>query len=136
VFALAEAVRRATPERMTQIAENAVWLRHELRTRGFALVAPESVASPAIVTLVLDEGMSAAELGEELEIRGYWLNYRSNYLMEKNWIQPASSAIRSGPASKNCSMFSAPFVPATASRSADRRTRQNAELKTSERQPP
>jgi hypothetical protein len=51
------------------------------------LVAPESVASPAIVTLVLDEGMSAAELGEELEIRGYWLNYRSNYLMEKNWIQ-------------------------------------------------
>jgi aspartate aminotransferase-like enzyme/GNAT superfamily N-acetyltransferase len=87
VFALAEAVRRATPERMTQIAENAVWLRHELRTRGFALVAPESVASPAIVTLVLDEGMSAAELGEELEIRGYWLNYRSNYLMEKNWIQ-------------------------------------------------
>jgi hypothetical protein len=31
--------------------------------------------------------MSAAELGEELEIRGYWLNYRSSYLLEKNWIQ-------------------------------------------------
>jgi aspartate aminotransferase-like enzyme len=87
VFALAEAVRRATPERMAQIAENAAWLRRELRMRGFGLVAPESVASPAIVTMVLDEGMSAAELGEELEIRGYWLNYRSNYLMERNWIQ-------------------------------------------------
>ena len=47
VFALAEAVRRATPERMAQIAENAAWLRRELRTRGFALVAPEAVASPA-----------------------------------------------------------------------------------------
>jgi hypothetical protein len=31
--------------------------------------------------------MSAAELGEELEIRGYWLNYRSKYLLERNWIQ-------------------------------------------------
>jgi aspartate aminotransferase-like enzyme len=72
---------------MVQIAENAAWMRRELRLQGFALVAPESVASPAIVTLVLDEGMSAAELGEELEIRGYWLNYRSNYLIERNWIQ-------------------------------------------------
>jgi len=87
LFALVEAVRRATPERMAQIAENATWLRHELRLRGFALVAPEPVASPAIVTLSLDEGMSAAELGEELEIRGYWLNYRSDYLIGKNWIQ-------------------------------------------------
>jgi aspartate aminotransferase-like enzyme len=87
VFALAEAVRRATPERMTQIADNAAWFRRELRTQGFALVAPEAVASPGIVTIALDEGMSAAELGEELEIRGYWLNYRSSYLMEKNWIQ-------------------------------------------------
>jgi aspartate aminotransferase-like enzyme len=72
---------------MTQIAENATWLRHELRTLGFALVAPEPVASPGIVTLAIDEGMSAAELGEELEIRGYWLNYRSQYLLERNWIQ-------------------------------------------------
>jgi aspartate aminotransferase-like enzyme/GNAT superfamily N-acetyltransferase len=87
LLALVEAVRRATPERMAQIAENAAWLRHELRTRGFALVAPEQVASPGIVTLALDEGMSAAELGEELEIRGYWLNYRSQYLLDRNWIQ-------------------------------------------------
>jgi aspartate aminotransferase-like enzyme/GNAT superfamily N-acetyltransferase len=87
VFALTEAVRRATPERMAVIAENATWLRHELRARGFALVAPEHVASPGIVTLVLDGGMSAAELGEELEMRGYWLNYRSKYLIERNWIQ-------------------------------------------------
>jgi aspartate aminotransferase-like enzyme len=87
LFALVEAVRRATPERMAQIADNAAWLRQELRTRGFALVAPEHVASPGIVTLTLNEGMSAAELGEELEIRGYWLNYRSKYLLERNWIQ-------------------------------------------------
>ena len=39
------------------------------------------------MTLVLDEGTSAAELGEELEMRGYWLNYRSQYLLARNWIQ-------------------------------------------------
>ncbi len=87
VFALAEAVRRATPERMAQIAENAAWLRRELRAQGFAVVAPESVASPGIVTFTLGEGMSAAELGEELEIRGYWLSCRSDYLIGRNWIQ-------------------------------------------------
>ena len=87
LFALGEAVRQATPERMAVIAENARWLRHELRARGFTLVAPEPVASPGVVTLALDEGMSAAELGEELEMRGYWLNYRSQYLVARNWIQ-------------------------------------------------
>ena len=87
LFALVEATRLATPERMARIAENARWLRHELRGRGFSLVAPEAVASPGIVTLQLDEGASAAELGEELEMRGYWLNYRSQYLVARNWIQ-------------------------------------------------
>jgi aspartate aminotransferase-like enzyme/GNAT superfamily N-acetyltransferase len=87
VFALVEAVRRATPDRMARIAENAAWLRGELRGQGFTLLAPDSAASPGIVTLVLDQGASAAGLGEELEMRGYWLNYRSKYLLEKNWIQ-------------------------------------------------
>ncbi len=87
VFALAEAVRQATPERMAVIAANAVWLRQQLRALGFSLIANGDDASPGIVTLVLGEGMSAAELGEELEMRGYWLNYRSQYLLERNWIQ-------------------------------------------------
>lgn len=87
VFALEAAVRQATPERMAAIAANASWLRQQLRLLGFSLVAPEEVASPGIVTLTLADGMSAAELGEELEMRGYWLNYRSGYLAARNWIQ-------------------------------------------------
>lgn len=87
LFALDAAVRQATPERMATIAENAVWLRAQLRARGFTVLAPEEAASPGIVTLVLADGMSAAELGEELEMRGYWLNYRSEYLIARNWIQ-------------------------------------------------
>jgi aspartate aminotransferase-like enzyme/GNAT superfamily N-acetyltransferase len=89
VYALVEAVRRATPERMERIRTNAAWLRNEIRALGLTLLAPEAVASPGIVTIVLDRNMSSAEIGEELEMRGFWLSYRSNYLLEKNWIQIA-----------------------------------------------
>ena len=89
VNALVEAVRLVTPERMERIRINAVWLRTELRKLGFRLVAPEAAASPGIVTIAPGEGMSAVELGEELEMRGYWLSYRSRYLIDRNWIQIA-----------------------------------------------
>jgi len=87
LFALAEAVRLATINRMERIAENAAWFRRELKAQGFTIIAPEEVASPGIVTIALDGHTTAAELGEELEIRGYWLSYRSSYLLSKNWIQ-------------------------------------------------
>lgn len=87
VSALAEAVRLTTPERMERIRINGVWLRAELRKLGLALVAPETAASPGIATIAPSDGMSALELGEELEMRGYWLSYRSRYLIERNWIQ-------------------------------------------------
>jgi len=89
VYALVEAVRRATPERMERIQTNAAWLRNEIRALGLTLLAPEAVASPGIITIVLDRNMSSAEIGEELEMRGFWLSYRSNYLLEHNWIQIA-----------------------------------------------
>lgn len=89
IFALAEAVRRATPERMERIRTNAAWLRAELQKLGLTLLAAEAVASPGIVTIVLQRPMCAKELGEELEMRGYWLSYRSGYLLERNWIQIA-----------------------------------------------
>jgi aspartate aminotransferase-like enzyme/GNAT superfamily N-acetyltransferase len=89
VNALAEAVRRVTPQRMQRWQECAAWLRLQLRALGFALVAPESVASPALVTVDLGDRMSAAELGEELETRGIWISYRSQYLQERHWIQVA-----------------------------------------------
>ena len=89
VYALVEAVRRATPERMERIRANAHWLRSEIRALGLTLLAPEMVASPGIVTIVLDRPMPSAEIGEELEMRGFWLSFRSNYLLERNWIQIA-----------------------------------------------
>ncbi|MDR1012099.1 MAG: aminotransferase class V-fold PLP-dependent enzyme [Opitutaceae bacterium] len=89
MFALDVAVTQATPARMQQIADNARWLRGQLQSLGFQLAAPESVASPGIMTILPVKEMSAAELGEELEMRGFWLSYRSQYLLNRNWIQAA-----------------------------------------------
>jgi hypothetical protein len=37
--------------------------------------------------LVPDPAGDKVELGEELDIRSYWLNCRSQYLLARNWIQ-------------------------------------------------
>ncbi len=89
VSALAVAVRLATPERLTRIAENGAWLRAALLSRGYTLVAPEFAACPAVITLAFDEEARAAMLGEELEKRGFWLNFRSSHLRARHWIQLA-----------------------------------------------
>ena len=87
IAALDVAVQQATPGRMAAIAENAKWLRHQLEALGFKLAAPEHAASPGIATILPVREMSAAELGEELEMRGFWLSYRSPHLLAHNWIQ-------------------------------------------------
>jgi aspartate aminotransferase-like enzyme/GNAT superfamily N-acetyltransferase len=89
IHALATALKLATPERMERIAQNASWLREELRCLGFKVLAPESCACRGIVTLTLPPHLSASALGDELEMRGYWLSYRSSYLASRNWIQIA-----------------------------------------------
>jgi aspartate aminotransferase-like enzyme/GNAT superfamily N-acetyltransferase len=85
--ALATAVTLATPERMQRIAANARWLREELRARGFTLLAPDHAACPAGITFSVEGPMTAAQLGEELEQRGFALNFRSSHMLARNWIQ-------------------------------------------------
>jgi aspartate aminotransferase-like enzyme/GNAT superfamily N-acetyltransferase len=89
VAALATATGLATPERMTRIRENSLWLRAELHALGLTLLAPDHAACPAMVTFALDAGQSAAQLGEELELRGFALSFRSAHLLARNWIQIA-----------------------------------------------
>lgn len=89
VAALAAGVQLATPARMERIRENARWLRAELHARGFTLLAPDAAACPAMVTFSLADGQNAAQLGEELEQRGFALSFRSSHLLSRNWIQIA-----------------------------------------------
>jgi aspartate aminotransferase-like enzyme len=87
VAALARAVQAVGPERISRIENNARWLRQALKGRGYTLVAPDSAACPAGITLALAEGDNAAQLGEELERRGFALNFRSSHMLSRNWIQ-------------------------------------------------
>jgi hypothetical protein len=87
VAALATAVGNVGPERMYRIENNGRWLRQSLQARGYTLVAPESAACPAGITLALEQSGHAAQLGEELEQRGFALNFRSSHLLSRNWIQ-------------------------------------------------
>lgn len=87
VAALATATGLATPARMDRIRENARWLRAELHARGLTLLAPDHASCPAMITFALGDGQNAAQLGEELEQRGFALSFRSSHLLARNWIQ-------------------------------------------------
>ncbi len=78
------ALRRAPFAEMSVLAR---WLRTELESLGYGLVAAAPVSSPAIVTLALPDGTSAEALGERLAAAGFELSFRSGYLRRRNWIQ-------------------------------------------------
>ncbi len=65
----------------------AAWLRPRLEELGFAVMAPEPIAAPMVLTLQPPPGVAALSLGEALEEREIWLSYRSGYLLERNLLQ-------------------------------------------------
>lgn len=89
VSALAAALRENSPARLARIRENATWLRSVIGAHGFTPVAPAASASPSVITLELPAHLASARLGEELERRGFALNFRSPHLLTRNWIQIA-----------------------------------------------
>ena len=88
VYALQTALRRTCwVEKFQQLAEVAHWLRTQLRALGFQIVAPDAHASPAVVTIALPPGVSSEKIGWQLYQQGYLLSYKSEYLLQRNWIQ-------------------------------------------------
>ena len=88
LYALRTALKRFEPQRtFDHIGELSDWLRARLRELGFVIVAPDGHNSPAVVTLALPPTISSERVGRELEEAGYFLSYKSRYLLERNWIQ-------------------------------------------------
>ena len=88
VQALDVAVRRPDwPAKMGAVAAVSARLRHRLRESGFNVIAPDSDATPGVVTVALPPGQSATQLGEQLQKAGYLLSFNSDYLRQRNWIQ-------------------------------------------------
>ena len=76
-------------ERYTRIRSLSDRLRRRLTQAGLGIVADMGHEAPAIITIQLPERISSRTLGKRLERQGYRLNWRSGYLLERNWIQIA-----------------------------------------------
>jgi aspartate aminotransferase-like enzyme len=76
-------------ERYARIRSLSGRLRGKLSDAGFDTVAESGHEAPAIITIPLPERLGSRVLGMRLERSGYYLNWRSDYLLERNWIQIA-----------------------------------------------
>ncbi|MEW5806502.1 MAG: aminotransferase class V-fold PLP-dependent enzyme [Acidobacteriota bacterium] len=63
------------------------WLKFELRKRGLQILADDAHSSPAVLTIILPQTVSSRNVGDQLAASGYLLNYMSEYLLKRNWIQ-------------------------------------------------
>ena len=88
LFALHAALVRLDPAtRFSQLETLSAWLHHKIKRRGLEVLVPHRDCSPAVITVVLPKTVSSLAVGEELDRCGYWLSYRSQYLLERNLIQ-------------------------------------------------
>jgi len=63
------------------------WLRRELRKAGLQVLTDEEYSSPAVTTIRLPHHYSSLDIGEQLEEKGFYTYYKSDYLRERNWLQ-------------------------------------------------
>jgi aspartate aminotransferase-like enzyme len=88
VQALDAAVRQPDwPRKLADGAAISARLRASLRAMGFQLVAPDTDATPGVVSIALPQHLNSAQLGAQLQRAGYLLSYNSAYLRNRNWIQ-------------------------------------------------
>jgi aspartate aminotransferase-like enzyme len=88
VAALQAAVKRYDSQQpFAEIVELSGWLRPKLRELGFDILAPDTHASPAVITLALPQSISSQTLGDQLQAAGFLLSYQSDYLRKHNWLQ-------------------------------------------------
>ena len=86
--ALHAALKRTNwPARFAHLVALSSQLRANLRGLGFRIIAEEAPSSPAVVTIELPQGMSSKTVGWFMQKAGFLLSYRSEYLLQRNWIQ-------------------------------------------------
>jgi aspartate aminotransferase-like enzyme len=76
-------------ERYAELRKRSDWLREKLSDSGYDIVAEKGQESPAIITIPLPERLDSRVLGMKLERSGYYINWRSVYLLERNCVQIA-----------------------------------------------
>ena len=62
-------------------------LRDGLRRHGFTIVAADGVAMPGVVSVALPPAVPALPLARRMARSGFLLAHRSDYLVQRNWVQ-------------------------------------------------
>ena len=75
-------------------------IRRKLAAIDAPILAPDACAMPAVVTIALPEIHSSEAIGDALKDHGVLISYRSNYLLERNWIQACMMGAENKPAEK------------------------------------
>jgi aspartate aminotransferase-like enzyme len=88
-------VRFESDEPFRQLAELSGIVRPGLRDLGWAPLVPDSLSTPAVVTVALTNGYRAAAIGEQLGREGLMIAHHSEYLAERNWFQVSLMGHRS-----------------------------------------
>ena len=75
-------------------------IRRKLAEIDVSILAPDACAMPAVVTIALSPIHSSVSIGDRLKEHGVLISYRSNYLLERNWIQACMMGAEHKPAEK------------------------------------
>jgi aspartate aminotransferase-like enzyme/GNAT superfamily N-acetyltransferase len=88
LYALKTAVEQLDPAtRFHAITQQSAYIRGRLEEMTLPMIATEAHSSPAIITIPLPREISATKIGDRLADAGFYLSCKSDYLLERNWIQ-------------------------------------------------
>jgi aspartate aminotransferase-like enzyme/predicted N-acetyltransferase YhbS len=88
IYALLAALTAHSGEtRFKNIRNWSTSIRRKLAAIDAPILAPDSCAMPAVITLALPKTHSSEAVGDALKAQGILISYRSNYLLKRNWIQ-------------------------------------------------
>jgi aspartate aminotransferase-like enzyme/GNAT superfamily N-acetyltransferase len=85
--ALNEALAVNWPERWQHVQAADRQLRLQLRHEGLTIVADDAVAMPGVISVALPAQQLAARVAQAMARSGYALAHRSDYLVQRNWLQ-------------------------------------------------
>jgi aspartate aminotransferase-like enzyme/predicted N-acetyltransferase YhbS len=101
VYALLAALKTHNWERRFEDVRSwSTTIRRKLSAIDAPILAPDSCAMPAVVTIALPELHSSETIGDMLKEHGILISYRSSYLLERNWIQACMMGAENKPSEK------------------------------------
>lgn len=101
VYALLEALKAQNWEkRFADITDWSRTIRRRLAEIDAPILAPDYCAMPAVITIALPNYHSSKALGDKLKEHGVLISYRSDYLLERNWIQACMMGNENKPTEK------------------------------------